>query len=328
MMNSTSALWRRAVSALSLFLASAAASVPGHAQEAGSFPSRPVKIVVPYAAGATTDILARTIAKTLEETWKQRVYVENQAGGGGLTGAGAVSRSAPDGHTLVVVTSAHVIGPTVMKKPPFDPIGAFAPITSLIQASTVLMSGPNSGIGSVKDLVAKAKGEELSYGSSGVGSIYHVTMAKFAQMSGAKLQHVPYRGTGPAMTDLMGGHLPLQSASIAFAKDFVAGGRVNGLAIARDSRHPLLPNVPTFKEAGYDLVSSEWWALLAPAGTPPIVIEKISRDVGSALKDASFQQKMPGEEIIPSTPAELLALLNREQKVWGSVAREAGIQLD
>ena len=221
MMNSTSALWRRAVSALSLFLASAAASVPGHAQEAGSFPSRPVKIVVPYAAGATTDILARTIAKTLEETWKQRVYVENQAGGGGLTGAGAVSRSAPDGHTLVVVTSAHVIGPTVMKKPPFDPIGAFAPITSLIQASTVLMSGPNSGIGSVKDLVAKAKGEELSYGSSGVGSIYHVTMAKFAQMSGAKLQHVPYRGTGPAMTDLMGGHLPLQSASIAFAKDFV-----------------------------------------------------------------------------------------------------------
>ena len=108
---------------------------PGHAQEAGSFPSRPVKIVVPYAAGATTDILARTIAKTLEETWKQRVYVENQAGGGGLTGAGAVSRSAPDGHTLVVVTSAHVIGPTVMKNLPFDPIGAFAPITSLIQAS-------------------------------------------------------------------------------------------------------------------------------------------------------------------------------------------------
>ena len=113
------------------------------------------------------------------------------------------------------------------------------------------MSGPNSGIGSVKKtLVAKAKGEELSYGSSGVGSIYHVTMAKFAQMSGAKLQHVPYRGTGPAMTDLMGGHLPLQSASIAFAKDFVAGGRVNGLAIARDSRHPLLPNVPVHGQGG------------------------------------------------------------------------------
>ena len=328
MTNSASLLCRRAATALSLLLATTAVPVPGHAQEAGSFPSRPVKIVVPYAAGATTDILARTIAKTLEETWKQSVYVENQAGGGGLTGAGVVARSTPDGHTLVVVTSAHLINPAVMKKPPFDPIGAFAPITSLIQASTVLMSAPNSGIGSVEGLVAKAKGQELSYGSSGVGSIYHVTMARFAQMSGAKLQHVPYRGTGPAMTDLMGGHLPLQAASIAFAKEFVAGGKVNGLAIARDSRHPLLPNVPTFKEAGYDLVSSEWWALLAPAGTPPTVVEKIARDVGAALKDPSFRQRMPAEETIPSTPAELLALLNSEQKLWGSIAREANIQLD
>jgi tripartite-type tricarboxylate transporter receptor subunit TctC len=327
-MKSPSSLNRHAVAALSLLFAAIAGSAAGHAQEAGSYPTRPVKIVVPYAAGATTDILARTIAKSLEAAWTQSVYVENQPGGGGLTGAGAVARSAPDGHTLVVVTSSHVISPAVMKKPPFDPIDAFSPVTSLIEASTILMSGPNSGIASVADLLTKAKAQELSYGSSGLGSIYHVTITKLAQMSGAKLQHVPYKGTGPAMTDLMGGHLPLQSASIAFAKEFVQGGKVRGLAIARDSRHPLLPNVPTFKESGYDLVSSEWWALLAPAGTLPAIVEKISRDVGAALKDASFQQRMPSEEVTPSTPGELLVFLKREQKVWGDVAREAGIQLD
>lgn len=327
-MTSARALRRHAMAALSLLFATTATSAPGLAQDANSFPNRAVKIVVPYAAGATTDILARTIAKSLEAAWKQPVYVENQPGGGGLTGAGAVARSAADGHTLVVVTSSHVISPAVMKKPPFDPIAAFAPVTSLIEAPTVLMSGPNSGIGSVKDLVTKAKAQEFSYGSSGVGSIYHVTMAKLSQISGAKLQHVPYRGTGPAMTDLMGGHLPLQSASIAFAKDFVLGGKVTGLAIARETRHPLLPDVPTFKEAGYDLVSSEWWALLAPAGTPPVIVEKISRDVGAALKDPSFKQRMPSEEVIPSTPGELQALLTREQKTWGDAARAAGIQLD
>jgi tripartite-type tricarboxylate transporter receptor subunit TctC len=327
-MKSAIVLCRRAATALSLLLATIAAPASSFAQGAGGFPSRPVKIIVPYAAGATTDILARTIAKSLEGTWKQPVYVENQPGGGGLNGAATVARSAPDGHTLVVVTTAHLIIPAVMKKPPFDPIGAFAPISSLIRASTVLMSGPNSGIGSVKDLVAKAKTQELSYGSSGLGSIYHVTMAKFGQMSGAKLQHVPYRGTGPAMTDLMGGHLPLQSASIAFAKDFVLGGKVNGLAIARESRHPVLPNVPTFKEAGYDLDSAEWWALLAPADTPSAVVEKISRDVVAALKDPSFKQRMPNEETIPSTPTELLAFLKSQQKTWGEAARAAGIQLD
>ena len=215
-----------------------------------------------------------------------------------------------------------------MKKPPFDPIDAFSPVTSLIQASTVLMSGPNSGIASVADLVTKAKAQELSYGSSGLGSIYHVTITKLAQMSGAKFQHVPYKGTGPAMTDLMGGHLPLQSASIAFAKEFVQGGKVRGLAIARDSRHPLLPNVPTLQ--GIRLRPC-LVGMVGVAGAGGNAASRCREDFArrrAALKDPSFQQRMPSEEVTPSTPGELLAFLKREQKIWGDVAREAGIHLD
>jgi tripartite-type tricarboxylate transporter receptor subunit TctC len=252
------------------------ASGPAAASDAQGYPSKAVRVVVPYAAGATTDNLGRTLALKLEAKWGQSVYVENLPGGGGLNGAAAVARAPADGYTFVIVTASHVILPSVMARPPFDPIKNFAPVTMLVKSPGLLISSKQSGIDSFAAMVKRGKETELSYGSSGVGSKHHVTMVELAQLAGIKAQHISYRGSAQAMNDIMGGHLPLQMGAMSFANEFVRTGKVNGLAVVAEKRHPMLPDVPTLSELGYPLTSAEWWVLLAPAGTPAAILEKVA----------------------------------------------------
>jgi len=320
----------RAVGMLAFFGAIGASAAVGSASasEANGYPNRSVRLVVPYAAGATTDTLARSIAQKLEGMWKQNVVVENLPGGGGLSGAGTVSRTPPDGYTFVIVTTSHVISPAIMARPPFDPIKNFTPVTLLAKSPGLLIAGKQSGINTFADMVKLGKEKGLTYGTSGVGSKHHVVMAEIARLANIKAEHVPYRGSSQAMNDIMGGHLPLQMGSISFAKDFVINDKVNGLAVVAEKRHPMLPNVPTVAELGIPVDSSEWWALLGPAGIPRAIVDKVAADVAEVLKSPEIKARMPSDELISTTPEELVRILQDEAKVSGEMATKAGIRID
>jgi tripartite-type tricarboxylate transporter receptor subunit TctC len=300
----------------------------GRAAEPDGYPTRAVRIVVPYAAGASTDTLARAIAQNLEDKWKQAVYVENIAGAGGLTGAGNVARSAADGYTFVVVTASHVISPAIMARPPFDPIKDFAPVTTIAKTPGLLLASNQSGISSVADLLEQGRQKELSYGTSGVGSKHHVSMVEFARLAGITMQHIPYRGSAQAMNDLVGGHLPLQLGSISFAYDFARTGKAKGLAVVAERRQTVLPDVPTLVELGYPLSSAEWWVLLAPAGTPSSILNKVSSDVGLAIQAPDIKAKFPADNLEASTSDQLLQFMQSESDTWGGIAKRAGLRIE
>ena len=296
--------------------------------QATGYPARPVRMVVPYAAGASTDTLARAIAQHLEARWKQSVYVENLAGVGGLTGAANVARSPADGYSFVIVTASHVILPAIMTRPPFDPIKDFAPVSLLAKTPGLLLASNQSGLTSLAQMVATARETELSYGTSGVGSKHHVSMLEFAQLAKVKLQHVPYRGSAQAMNDIIGGHLPLQLGSISFAYDFARTGKARALAVVAERRQVVLPDVPTLVELGYPLSSAEWWVMLAPAGTPQAILEKVAADVGEVLRMSDMRTRMPADDLQSSTPQELLRFMENEASVWGGAAKKAGLHIE
>lgn len=298
------------------------------ASEADNFPNRPVRLIVPYSAGATTDTLARTVGLKLEAKWKQSIIVENLPGAGGITGTANAARAPGDGYTLVIVTASHVILPAVMTRPPFDPIHSFAPVTMMVKSPGLLLSSKTSGIENFAEMVKRGKQEQLSYGSSGVGSKHHVTMVELSRLAGINSQHISYRGSAQAMNDIMGGHLQLQMGAFSFGNEFVRKGQVNGLAIVASKRHPMLPDVPTLAELGYPLSSGEWWALLAPAGTPAPIVDKISKDVAQVLSMPEVKERMPADELVSSTPEELLEFLKAEGELWGGTAKRTGMQID
>jgi len=300
----------------------------GQAEEAAGYPAKSVKIVVPYAAGASTDTLARAIGQKLELKWKQTVYVENLPGIGGLAGAATVARSQPDGYSFVVVTASHVISPAIMSRPPFDPIKDFAPVTMLAKAPGLLLASNQSEITSVARMIELGRTQELSYGTSGVGSKHHVSMVEFARLAGIKLQHIPYRGSAQAMNDIVGGHLPLQLGSISFAYDFARTGKARGLAVVAERRQAVLPDVPTLVELGYPLSSAEWWVLLGPAGTPKPIVDKVAADVAEALELADTKSRFPADDLQSSTPEALLQFMEEEAATWGGIAQKAGLHID
>jgi tripartite-type tricarboxylate transporter receptor subunit TctC len=300
----------------------------GLVAETDGYPSRPVRIVVPYAAGASTDTLARAIAQKLEDKWKQGVYVENLAGVGGLMGAGNVAKSPADGYSFVLVTASHVITPAIMARPPFDPIKDFAPVSTVAKTPGLLLASNQSGIKTLADLIQQGRQKELSYGTSGVGSKHHVSMVEFARLAGIKMQHIPYRGSAQAMNDLVGGHLPLQLGSISFAHDFARNGQAKALAVVAERRQAVLPDVPTMIELGYPLSSAEWWVLLAPAGTPKPILTKVSVDVAETIQAPDLKAKFPADNLESSTPDDLQRFLQTEEETWGGIAKRAGLHIE
>jgi tripartite-type tricarboxylate transporter receptor subunit TctC len=310
-------------SALSVFAASAA-----------DYPVKTVRMVVPFAAGGSTDLLARNIAQRLNETWKQPVIVDNRAGGGGIVGSEVVAKSPPDGYTLLVGTvTTHAVSASLYRKLPFDPQRDFTPIIEWAHIPQMLSVHPSIPVRSVKELVALAKGRPnaLNYGTAGAGSASHMAMALFESMARVKMVHVPYKGTGPALTDLLGGHLGLMFDVIMTSLPHVKSGKLRTLGLSSLKRSPLTPDVPTIAESGYpNFEAMVWFGQFAPANTPADVVRKINEDTARALQSPKMREILAsqGLEVVAGTPADFTQRVAAEIGKWRKVIQEAGIKLD
>ena len=298
-----------------------------------NYPTKPVKIIVPFGPGGFTDVVARILGVKLSESLGQPVVIENKPGAGSMIGSDQVAKSAPDGHTLLIVSSTHVISPWIYKSLPYDPIKAFTPVTKLVDSPYVLLTNPKVPVKNVQEFIAlaKSKPNDIHYASSGNGSAQHLIGGLFASMTKTQLKHVPYRSSSAAATDLVAGVVESSFAGVPNALAQVPNGRLNALAVTSAKRIPQLPNVPTMQEAGvpgYD--ATIWLAMLAPAGTPSSIVNRLNSDIAKIMSSPETQKAMyeAGVEVSLSTPAALSQLMVSELDKWGKVAKEAGITLE
>ena len=297
------------------------------------YPSKPIKILVPFTPGGSNDVLARVVGQKLGDAWQQPVVVENRPGAAGHIGAEAAAKSAPDGYTLFVAPNDLLtIAPALYAKLPFDPVKDFAPVALLGALPIVLVVNASSPIMSVKELIAagKAKPDSLSYASSGGGTPQHVSAEMFKLMTGTPMVHVPYKGTGPAMADLLGGQVQVLFSPINSAIPHIKSGKLRALAVASEQRISYLPEVPTMIEAGLPGYKNDIWiALLAPAGTPKDIVHKINREVNAILRQPDVRENLTaqGIEAVMATPAELGALIASDTPRWAKIIKESGLKL-
>ena len=304
-------------------------SIAAHAQD---FPVKPVRIVVPSSPGGGTDILARQLSAKLTERWGQQVLIDNRPGAGQMIGISLVAKAPPDGYTLVMTATPLAINSVLYKKVPYDPIRDFAPITQVAAMPNLLVSHPTLPVRNLKQMIALAKSRpgDLAYASSGVGTGPHLSMELFNHMAGIKLQHVPYKGTGPALVDTISGHVHLLMSTLLPPLPHLKTGRLRALAVTSSKRVAGLPDVPTAMEAGlpgYEVVG--WYAIVAPAGTPKAVVTKLHRDISATLlaPDARAALAAAGAEAVGSRPEELAAFLKSEIEKWGKVVKAAQIPM-
>ncbi len=315
---------------LSLVAASLAAG-PVLAQD--NWPNRPIRIVVPFAAGGTSDILARTIGERLQVALKQNVLVENRAGAGGVIGADAVAKSPADGYTLLLGTIAsHAINPVLNPSMPYDAAKDFAPIMLLGSIANVLLVGANQPYKNVADVIAAVKAKPgLPFASAGQGSSQHMSGEAFKLMAGVDLTHVPYKGSAPAIQDVIGGQIPMSFETVTVALPHIQGGRVRALAVTPGQRSHVLPDVPTMAEAGvtgFDVAS--WQALYAPAGTPAAIVERLNREVAAIIAQPDIKAKLEGLGLVhnPNTPAQFAEFGRNEIAKWTKVVKDGNIKLN
>ncbi|MDM0089598.1 MULTISPECIES: tripartite tricarboxylate transporter substrate binding protein [unclassified Variovorax] len=314
--------------------AGALSLAPLAAQAQAAFPSKPITIIVPFSAGGTTDILARVVGLHMGTDLGQPVVVDNRAGAGGNIGGQAAARAPADGYTLFMGTvGTHAINQSLYKKMPFDPIKDFAPLSRVAMVPNLLVVNPGQPYKSVKELIAygKANPGKINFGSSGNGSSIHLSGELFKQMTGVDMQHVPYRGSAPAVSDLLGGQISVMFDNMPSAIQHVKGGKLRALAVTTAKRSPALPDVPTIAEAGvpgYEATS--WFGLLAPAGTPAPIVAKLNAAILKALADPEVKKKLAeqGAESHGEKPEEFAAFIKSETAKWGKVVKESGASLD
>jgi tripartite-type tricarboxylate transporter receptor subunit TctC len=306
-----------------------------------AWPTKPVRIVVPFAAGGTTDILARALAPELQKAFGQPFIVDNKPGAGGNTGAAEVARAAPDGHTLLMGTvGTQSINVSLYPKLPFDPIKDFVPITLVAGVPNVLVLNPANaarhGIDSVAALVryAKANPGTLNMASSGNGTSIHLAGELFKSMTGTFMVHIPYRGSGPALLDLIGGNMDLMFDNLPSALPQIKGGKLTALAVTSATRSAAVPELPTIAEAGGPALkgfeASSWFGLLAPAGTPMDIVNRIQQETAKALASPALKERLQAQGAIPSgiTSAEFTRLIAAETAKWAKVVKAAGAKVD
>ena len=318
------------ISAVAFAVALAAASGIAVGQ---SYPNRPVRMVVPLSPGGFADVPARVIAPRLSEALGQTVFVENKPGAGATIGTDFVAKSKPDGYTLLFTGTPHVISPALYKNLPYDPLKDFAPVMLVASGPYVLVVNPQLPVHSVQELIATAKAQpgKIDYASSGNGSAQHLVSALFTSMAGIDLNHVPYKGSGPAMQDLLSGQVKVSFAGIPNVMPSLKSGKLRALAVSTPKRSPDLPDVPTVAEAGvpgYD--ATLWLALLAPAGTPGEVLQKLYAEATKTLREPEVQKAIAatGVEVSIMGPQDLPAFLQAEADKWGKVARESGATIN
>lgn len=304
----------------------------GAASAAESFPNQPIRLVVPFSPGGSTDIVARYISKELGDELGESIVIENRPGATGQIGSVAVARAKPDGHTLIMATtSTHSISPYLHATPPFDPLNDFEPISNVALLPFVLVTKPDLPVKSVKELIELAKKNpgSFSYASSGNGSSLHLAGALFTGMADINMMHVPYKGAAPAVSDVMGGQVAVMFDTIPSSLPNAQAGRLNILAVSSLERSQLLPDVPTVAETGlpgYEVVG--WAGLLAPKGTPKAVIDKINAAVNKVLQTPEMRERFLTQGAQPdgTTSAEFSALMQAEDKKWREVIKAAGIR--
>ena len=317
---------------LHLAVGAAALPVVSPTATAEDYPSRPVKVLVPYAPGGPADVLARLMVQGLSENLGQQFYVENQGGGGGNLAMGAASRAAPDGYTIVIVGTAFVVNPSLYAKLPFDPIKDFAPVTLAATSPNVLVVHPSIPANNVKELIAflKANPGKYSYASAGLGTTPHLAGEMFRLSQGLDLVHVPFNGSAPAIQSALAGHTPIAFTVLTPAVPQVKEGKLRALAVTTPVRSPALPDVPTLKESGLsDQDSDTLLGILAPAGTAEPIVQLLFREISKALATTDVKVKLAalGFDAIVSTPDEFAARIRVDIPKWGKVIRDAHITL-
>lgn len=303
------------------------------AQTASAFPNQPIRMVVPYPPGGPTDITARVVAAEMSKTIGQNIVIDNRPGASGMIGSEMVTKSTPDGYTLLANASIHVINPSVYPDMRFDAIKDFVPITQLAQVPLVLVVPANSPIKSVKDLVeyAKANPGKVNFGSAGSASAQHLAGESFKIAAGIQMQHIPYKGSAPALTDLAGGQLQLMFDSMPSATPMINSGKLRAIAVTTTTRAKARPDLPTIAESGFPGFDiSTWYAYWAPKGTPADVVEKLAASAAQALKNPEVIAKYEamGAEPVGSTPAQFAAYVKSEAKKWNDIVKKSGAKLD
>ena len=295
------------------------------------YPDRPIRIVVPYAAGGSTDVVARVVAAELEKVLGASVYIENRPGASGNVGTVAVARAPADGYTLLLNTSSFMTNASLFRPPPYDPVKEFEPIADVASSPVAIAANVSAGIGSVADMIAQAKADpqKLNYGTGGPGSMPHLAMEQLKLKAGVNITHVPFAGGGPAMQATLAGTIQLTAGNLANMMAQVQSGVLKGIALTAAQRWPELPDVPTMIEAGYpDFVMEGTHVLVAPAGTPQPIVDRLGKEVVAAVRKAEIAAKFrqTGLMVVGGGPQELRARIAREVPEFRDLIRNAGIQ--
>jgi tripartite-type tricarboxylate transporter receptor subunit TctC len=319
----------------SILIAAAAVCGAGFAPTvaAQAYPAKPVRIIVPFPAGGTTDIIARPIAQKLTETFKQTFVVDNRPGAGANIGAELAAKSPPDGYTLFMASTIHTINPSLYPKLAYDPVRDFAPITIIAETAQVLCVHPSVPVTSVKELIAYARQRpgQLNYSSAGNGSQPHLTAELFKVMTKTDIVHVPYKGGPQAMTDLIAGQVALTFATAPSAVPFANSGKIRVLGVSTKRRIPALPKTPTIAEAGLPgFEASGYFGLVGPAGLPPALVDRLNATVIGIVREPAMSKFLSeqGADPLTSTPAEYAANIRSEVEKWARVVKESGAKID
>ena len=305
-----------------------------HAQTSpAGYPSKPIRIIVPFAPGAFTDASARLVAKELSEQMGQPVIVENKTGAGGTIGADAVAKAAPDGYTLLITETSFAMSPALFAKLPYDPVKDLVPVAQYADATAVLMARNGLPAKSVQELVvlAKAKPDGLTYGSAGLGSSSHLPIEWFMSLTGTKMLHVPFKGAAASIPELIAGRVDLVMSSVATGGPHIAAGKVQPLAVTGKERSPALPGVPTFAEAGLpDYRMSYWFGVFAPAGTPKDIITRLEREIAKAMLSPSLAEAFAkqGARTVGNTSPEFTKFVANEIDLWKRVVVTANVKVE
>ena len=301
---------------------------------AQAYPTKPIRVIVPFPAGGGTDIFARTVGQKLADTLKWTVIIDNKPGAGGNLGIDAAAKSAADGYTLVLgQTSNLAINPSLYSRLPYDPIKDLVPVVLIASAPLALVVPANSPLKTFPDAVAAAKARPglLTIGTPGNGTVAHLAAELIQKSAGIKLQHVPYKGSAQALTDLMGGQIQIFVASVPTALSHIKGGRLRAIAVTSDKRSSELPTVPTIAESGFKgFEATTWFGLVAPAGTPDAIVKQLNTEINKVLKAPDVRAKLlsEGGDVLGGTPDQFASLLRIDLVRWGRIVRESGAKLD